>query len=92
MAPCKDDKFGKFIEKLFMALLISCVAFGVKFLGDMSTSLQSLNERVIILTTNVETALQRVAKHAGILERHETRIDELESQKVKPPMTRASGG
>jgi hypothetical protein len=81
----KTDRVSILIDRLFMVLLVGVCGFGVKFLSDTATALHCLNERVAVLSVNVETVVGELGKHSAELGKHETRLDLLEAGKAKPP-------
>jgi hypothetical protein len=45
----KRTTFEQFIDKAFWTLLLGVVAFGVKFLGELSSSVRDLNSKMEVV-------------------------------------------
>lgn len=67
--------FSAFVDKAFWALLLGIVSYGVKFLGDMSGSVQELNSKM-------EVVVYENRLHDYGLKDHERRITELEKEVI----------
>lgn len=56
-------KFSRFVDHVFWSLLLGTVTFGVHFLSKMSVSVESLNEKMAIMMTQLQGEADAVKDH-----------------------------
>lgn len=79
------SELNAFIEKAFWALCIGISSMGVKFLGDLSLSVNNLNKKVEVIMSNVKF-------NEGLMHDYGGRISSVESQVMTMQRDRPPAG
>ncbi len=66
-----EPTFSHFIDKAFWALLLGSVGFGVHFLSELSATVRSLDEKMLLI-------VERQAYDHKTIGDHEARLNTLE--------------
>jgi hypothetical protein len=72
------SNFEAFVDRAFWSLLIGVSSFGVKFLGDLSQSVQELNQRMVSIVSQLQEQSEEVKVHRDLVNGLSARVDFLE--------------
>lgn len=76
--------FSTFVDRAFWTLLLGIAAFGVKFLGDLSTSVAELNVKMEAVVYQTRVHDDEIRRHSDAIQDHGQRIVVLENRFKEP--------
>lgn len=72
------SSFESFIDRAFWSLLLGVSSFGVKFLHDLSQSVDQLNQRMVSIVSQLQAQSNEVQAHTNLVNGLSVRVDFLE--------------